>query len=284
VEKNIGSGFALEAWVGARTYGITNSTFRSVGLILVVAYAIFLLIMFFRAESDAWAILVIPTLPLLPLAYVLHKGNLAWLQIKEQEIEVIPSWFRRTLWSEPIKTIQFDFGSELVFCRRLAYRSFDGFYLILRSPSGADQTLWSTNDNSAGVSRKWWARIAQEIDETSQLKTKLIQQTVSSEGMRESDWPTSLNKTVRQGLRALIVPAVSPWLGIGARLLTADPAKLAGAGVLLFVGIALWILYWIRPLRGKLPGYATARILILTLQFATFYTLSVLVTGAFLRH
>jgi hypothetical protein len=284
VEKNNESSSALEAWVGARTFGITNPAFRSAGLILVVAYAIFLLIMFFRAESDTWAVLIIPTLPLLPLAYVFHRGNLAWLQIKEQEIEVKPSWFRRRLWSEPSKTARFDSGSELVFCRRLAYLSFEGFYVILRSSSGIDQTLWSTNDNSTGVSRKWWTRIAREISETSQLKTRLIEQTVSSQGMRESDWPTSLNKTVRQGLRALIVPAGSPWLGIGARLLTSDPIKLAGFGVLLFIGTAFWILYWIRPLRGKLPGDATLRILIFTLQFATFYTLAVLVTGAVLHH
>ena len=269
--------------MSARTYGITNPTVRSAGPILLVAYAIFLLIIFFRAESSTWAILVIPTLPLLPLAYVLHRGNLAWIQIKEQEIEVIPSWFRRKFWSEPSKTVRFDSGSELVFCTRLAYRSFDGFYVILRSPSGTNQTLWSTNNHSTGVSRKWWARIAEEISETSQLKTRLIEQAVSSQGMRESDWPTSLNKTVRQGLRALIAPAVSPWLGIGARLLTSDPVKLVGVGVLLFIGTGLWIFYWIRPLRGKLLEYATARILIFTLQFATFYTLAVLITGVLLH-
>ena len=275
--------FALEARV-ARIYGITDPTFRPAGLILIVCYAIFLLIMFSRAESGTLAIFVIPTLPLLPIPYVLHRGNLAWLQIKEQEIEVIPSWFRRKFWSETSKIFRFDYGTELVFCKRLAYRSFDGFYVVLRSSSGTDQILWSTTDNSSGVSRKWWDRIAQEISETGQLRTRLIEQTVSPQGMRESEWPTSLNKTVRQSLRALIAAAVSPWLGIGARFLTSDPLKLAGGGVLLFIGTALWILYWIRPFPAKLPGEATARILIFTFQFATFYTLAVLVTGAVLHH
>jgi hypothetical protein len=275
---------ALEARVVATSYGITNPTFRLAGIVLIVCYALFLLILFFRAESGTRAILVIPTLPLLPLAYVLHRGNLAWLQIKEQEIEVVPSWFRRKFWSETSKTFRFDCDSDLVFCKRLAYHAFDGFYLLLRSSSGSEQILWSTSNNSSGVSRKWWNRIAQEIRETGQLRTHLIEQTVSPQGMQESEWPTSLNKTVRQNLRALIAPAVSPWLGIGARLLTSDPLKLTGAGMLLSVGTALWILYWVRPLPRKFQGEAAASFLIFTLQFATFYTFAVLVTGAVLHH
>jgi hypothetical protein len=215
--------------VGTRTYGISNRTFRSAVVILVVAYAIFLLIIFLRAESDTWAILVIPTLPLLPLAYVLHKGNLAWLQIKDEEIEVTPSWFGRKFWSEQSRTVRFDSGSELLFCRRFAYGSFDGFFVILRSSSGADQALWSTNDNSTGVGRRWWSRIAREISGTSQLKTRLIEQTVNSQGMRESDWPTKRGKMLWQGLRAVVAPALAPWLGIGARLLTSDPIQVSGS-------------------------------------------------------
>ena len=86
--------------MNTRTCGVSNPTFRPAIVILVVAYAIFLLIIFLRAESYTWAILVIPTLPLLPLAYVLHRGSLAWLQIKDEGIEVIPSWSSRKFWSE----------------------------------------------------------------------------------------------------------------------------------------------------------------------------------------
>jgi hypothetical protein len=270
--------------VGTRTYGISNPTFRSAVVILVVAYAIFLLIIFLRAESDTWAILVIPTLPLLPLAYVLHRGSLAWLQIRDEEIEVIPSWFSRKFWSEQSRTARFDSGSELLFCRRFAYGSFDGFFVLLRSSSGTDQALWSTNDNSTGVGRRWWSRIAREISGTNQLKTRLIEQTVNSQGMRESDWSTKRGKMLWQGLRPVVAPALAPWLGIGARLLTSDPFKLVGVGVLLWVGSAVWIWFWTRPLREKLPQDVTARTLIFTLQFATFYTLAVLVTGAVLHH
>lgn len=270
--------------MGTRTYGISNPTFRSAVVILVVAYAIFLLIIFLRAESDTWAISVIPTLPLLPLAYVLHRGNLAWLQIKDEEIEVIPSWFSRKFWSEQSRTARFDSGSELLFCRRFAYGSFDGFFVILRSSSGTDQALWSTNNNSTGVGRRWWSRIAREISGTNQLKTRLIEQTVNSQGMRENDWPTKRGETLWRALRAGVAPALAPWLGIGARLLTSDPFKLAGVGVLLWIGSAVWIWFWTRALSEKLPQDVTARILIFTLQFATFYTLAVLVTGAVLHH
>ena len=86
------------------------------------------------------------------------------------------------------------------------------------------------------------------------------------------------------GLRAVIAPALAPWIGIGARVLTADALKLVGVGVLLWIGAAVWVWYWIRPQGGKLPEGITTGILVFTLQFATFYTLAVLVTGAFVRH
>jgi hypothetical protein len=54
--------------VGTRTYGISNRKSWPAIVLLVGAYAIFLIIIFLRTDSDTWSILVIPTLPLLPLA------------------------------------------------------------------------------------------------------------------------------------------------------------------------------------------------------------------------
>jgi len=271
--------------VGTRTHGITNPTFRAVTVILVVVYAVFLLIIFLRAESDSWAILVVPTLPLLPLAYVLHRGSLTWLRVEKDEIEIIPSWFMRKFWREQNKIARFNPGSELLFCRRFAYGSFDGFFIILRSPFGTDQTLWSTHNSSTGVGRRWWSRIARELSETNQLNTRLVEQTFNSQGTQEREWPSGAGKMLWKGLRILVVPAIAPWLGIGARLLSSDPFKLVGVGIVLWIGTAAWVWYWIRPLRGKLPRRdVTTPVLVFTLEFATFYTLSVLVTGAVLHH
>lgn len=270
----------LEPQVGTRTYGISNPKFWPAIVLLVGAYAIFLIIIFLRADSDEWPILVIPTLPLLPLAYALHIGSLSWIEIKEQEVEVVPSWFRRKFWGEQSKKGRFDSDSELLFCRRFSYGAFDGYFIILRPRSGTDQTLWGTHDNSSGVGRRWWSRIAQEINNTNQLATRLIEQTVNAQGTRETDWPTNRGKLLWLGLP----PALAPWVGVAARVLTADPFMLVGVGVLLWIGTAGWIWYWIRPPRGKPSQDAAARILTVSLQFATFYTFAVLVTGAVLHH
>jgi hypothetical protein len=154
---------------------------------LTIAYAALLVIIFLRTDSDAWAVYIISTLPLLPLVFVLHRGSLGWIQIQEGEIVVLPSWFSRKLWGEQSKNARFDSESELLLCRCFAYRAFDGFYIILRPRSGPDYTLWNTASTSTGVSRRWWSRIAQEISKTHHLKTRLVKQTVNSQGMVETD-------------------------------------------------------------------------------------------------
>jgi hypothetical protein len=251
---------------------------------LALAYGAILLVIVLRADSGAWAISLLPTLLLVPLIYVLHRGSLGWIEIHEQEIEVVPSWFGRQLWGQQSKTSRFDSGSELLFCRRFAYSALDGFFIILRSRSRPDQTLWSTAANSSGVSRRWWSRITQEISHAHDLKTRLIEQKVSTQGMLETDWPSGRDKMAWKALTLLIFPAVAPYLGIGARLLTADAIKLMLSGALLWVCVGAWIWYWLRPLEGKRPPDLVSRMLIFTLQFATFYTLAVLVTGAVLHH
>lgn len=75
-----------------------------------------------------------------------------------------------------------------------------------------------TLDTASGAGRRWWSRIAQEISNVHDLKTRLIEQTVNSQGALETEWPTVLDKTQRRRLGVGIVPALSPWLGIGARL------------------------------------------------------------------
>ncbi len=263
------------------TYCISNPTFRLATIILSIAYAAFLIIIFLRADPEVWAILVIPTLPLLPLPFILHRASLGWIRIQEEEIEIAPSWFSRKLWGEQGKNARFDSGSELLFCRRFAYGALDGFYLILRPLSGSDQTLWSATTNSA-VSRRWWSRIAVQISEAHHLKSRLVEQTVSSQGVAETDWKTGRSKIPRLVMAALIVAALSPWLGIGVRLLTPDPSRLILVGVFLWVIAGASILYAARSRGAKLPDGATT-IVIFSLQFFTFYAVAVLLTGAALH-
>jgi hypothetical protein len=52
----------LEPHVGTRTYGISISKSKPAIVLLVGAYAISLIIIFLRTDSDTWPILVIPTL------------------------------------------------------------------------------------------------------------------------------------------------------------------------------------------------------------------------------
>jgi hypothetical protein len=89
---------------------------------------------------------------------------------------------------------------------------------------------------------------------------------------------------VWQALKLFIFPVIAPWLGIGARLLTADPTKLALAGMLLWFSAGTYAWYWVGTKKITRPPDLTSRMLVFTLQFATFYTFAVLMTGAVLKH
>lgn len=266
-----------------RSYSISNPAFWPATFLLAGTSGIFLTLVFLRGDSDAWWIPVLPIFPLLPLVYVFHRGTLGWIRVGNDEVVIVPSWFRRKLWGEPSESARFHSGSELLFCKRFAYGSFDSYSVILRPHSSTDQVLWSGQGNSPGV-RPWWSHIAREIGDTSPLRTRLIEQTVSSQGTSEAEWPTMSGKKLWQGLRMLIPFAIAPWLGIGARVLTGDYVKLVGIGVILWIGSLVWISYWVRSGDRTLRQGLSHGMLLFTLQFATIYTVTVLVTGAVLRH
>ena len=266
----------------AKSYGVSNPTFWPIAVLLAVAYATFLVIMLLRGSLDEWLILV-PTLPLLPLAYVLHRSSLSWIRIKNDEIEVVPSWFRRKFWGDQGKNARFDADCELLFCERFAYRAFDGYSILLRSRSGPDLALWSTDSNSTGVGLRWWSEIAREITDTFRLRTRLVEQRVGSQPTQEVDWVAGTGRKLWR-LKVLILPGIAPWLGLGARLLTADSLKLSAVGILLWLASVGLVLYRIRSRTGAVRGRGLVPgLLVFTLQFVTFYTLTVLVAGAVLR-
>jgi len=272
-----------------RSYGISNPTFWPTTVLVVGTLGVFLIIVFFlHGDLDEWWILVLPTLLVLPLAYIFHRGTLSWIRVGKEEVEIAPSWFQRKFWDEPSKSARFDSGSELLFCKRIAYGSFDCYSIMLRSHSGPDQVLWSGHENSTGVGRHWWSRIAREIGDTSRLRTRLIEQRVSCQGTSEGEWQTVGGKKLWWRLRMSIPFAIAPWLGVGARVLTADYPKLVGIGVILLIGSIAWMSYCVRSggktLRQELKEGLLSLMLLSALQFATIYTVTVLVTAAFLRH
>lgn len=272
-----------------RRYGISNPAFWPATVLIVGILGVFLIIVFFlHGDLDRWWILVLPALLVLPLVYIFHRGTLSWIRVGREEVEIAPSWFQRKFWGEASKSARFDSGSELLFCKRIAYGSFDSYSIILRPHSGPDHVLWGRHEDSTGVGWRWWSRIAREIGDTSPLKTRLIEQGVSSQGTSEAEWPTVDGKKLWQGLRMAIPFAIAPWLGIGARVLTGDYLKLVGIGVILWIGSMVWISYWARSggktHRQELYERLLPLILQSALQFATIYTVTVLVTGALLRH
>ena len=266
-----------------RAYGIANPTFRPVLVILALAYTAGLIAALLRSDLG-WFLYLLPTLLLVPWAYAFHRAGLAWIRISEHEIEIVPSWFARKMWSGQNYLVRYNSDSELLFCLRFAYGSPDGCSVILRSPYKPDQTLWSTASSTSGVSRKWWSQIAPKINDAHGLRARLIKQVVTSQGVSESDWPSDRHKMVWQVFMLFVFQALAPWLGIGVRLLSADPTKLALAGVLLWLCAGTYARYWVGTKKVTRQPELISRMLLFTLQFATFYTFAVLMTGAVLKH
>jgi hypothetical protein len=257
-----------------RSYGISNPAFWPAPVLGVSTLGVFLIIVFFlHGDLAKWWILVLPTLSVLPMVYIFHRGTLSWIRVGREQVEIAPSWFQRKFWDEPSKSTRFDSGSELLFCMRTAYGRFDSYAIMLRPHSGPDQVLWSGHESSTGVGRHWWSQIAREIGDTSPLKTCLIEQRAGSQGTSEAEWSTVGGKKLWQGLRMSIPFAIAPWLGIGARVLTGDHLKLVGIGVILWICSIVWISYWVRAggktLRQELNERLLPLMLQSALQFAT---------------
>lgn len=126
----------------------------------------------FMASMFLWALMITPdqsrfglftpTVVLFLLAYFVHRGSLSWIRISRDSREIVrvPSWFARKLIGEKQLVVQVPSGSELIFCRRLAYGGILGYYIIVRAPNGAEQIVWN---DLTGVTRGRWSRVAKEI-------------------------------------------------------------------------------------------------------------------------
>ena len=252
----------------------------------IVLSLIFMASMFvwaFLTDSDSSRFnLVPPVLALFVLAYFVHKGSLSWIRISQDGSEMvrIPSWFARKLLGEKRTVATVVPDSELILCRRFEYGGIQGYYMIVRAPNGAEQIIWN---DVTGVTRSGWSRIADEIGKRSQLKVRLVSQSVSNSSVEETDWTALSDKGKWKFLRLMVGPALAPWLGIGVRFLTPKPWSIATIGAILwFSGCATyWYIY--RTYEVSKEQTAPITIFVWTIQFITLYVSAVLLTGAFMK-
>ncbi len=222
-----------------------------------------------------------PTVVLFLLAYFVHRGSLSWIRISRDSREIVrvPSWFARKLIGEKQLVVQVPSGSELIFCRRLAYGGILGYYIIVRAPNGAEQIVWN---DLTGVTRGRWSRVAKEIGERCQLPARVVTQNVSDAGTEETEWTAQTDSNKWKVMRIMVGPALAPFLGIVFRLFTSR------ARLLFLMGAVLWILsvgiFWYLYRTQEVSKEQAFPLMVFTwtIQFTTFYVLAVLVTGAVL--
>jgi hypothetical protein len=237
----------------------------------------------FFTESDSSRFnLGPPILGLIALAYFVHKASLSWIRILHDGSEMVrvPSWFARRLLGEKRTVATIPPNSELILCRRFEYGGIQGYYMIVRAPDGAEQIIWN---DVTGVTRRQWSRIANEIGKRSQLKVRLVSQTVSTSGIEETDWTALSDKGKWKFLRLMVGPALAPWLGIGIRFLTPKLWSIALAGTILWLAGCAMFWYIYRTVEISKEESPAITILVWTIQFITLYVLAVLFTGAFLK-
>jgi hypothetical protein len=242
-----------------------------------------LLVTFFTTPDKSRVSAVYPMVVLFLLAYAVHKGSLSWIRISTDQTEIVrvPSWFARRLLGEGRTVTKIASGSELILCRRMAYGGLDGYYMIVRAPNGTEQIIWN---DVTGVSRRWWSRIAADIRQRYQLRVRLVSQTISTDGVEETEWTSETGKTNWKVLRVVIVPGLSPWLGILVRYLTPSPT------VIVLIGVVLWLIgsvsflyvYSMKDVSREVSPALT--IFVWTIPFAIFYVVGVLVTGSLMNH
>ena len=78
------------------------------------------------------------------LGHSLHKASLSRIEVSRdgKEILSMPSSLDRQFWGQRESSAKITSNAELLFCRKLAYGAFDGYYILMRSPGTPDQILW----------------------------------------------------------------------------------------------------------------------------------------------
>jgi hypothetical protein len=148
--------------------------------------------------------------------------------------------------------------------------------MIARAPDGTEQVVWN---DVTGVSRRWWARIANDIKERYPLRVRLVSQIVSDQGIAESEWTAQTDRANWRLARMMIGPALSPWLGVGARLVTSNPRTIVLFGAVLWLISSAVFRYIYRTQQVSKKETPALAIFVWSVQFVSFYSVAVLVTG-----
>ena len=92
------------------------------------------------------------------------------------------------------------------------------------------------------------------------------------------------SKLPRRYIAIAFVPALSPWLGIVARVLTANPWRIGLVGMVLWFagGASLWYLHFCPEVARKRS--LGASILVWTLTFVPVFASTALATGMVIGH
>lgn len=216
------------------------------------------------------------------LTYLSLRAGLAWIRIigNGEEIVSVPCWYARKILGEKGKTAKVPPESELVFCRRTAYGTLDGYYITLRAKDGSEQLLWNSAN---GISWRRRMQIAKELEQRFKLHVRQVKQDVAPGGTEETEWTAEIDKRVWKNIGMALIPALMPFLGIAVRLLTDDPKAIALMGVVLWICGAgtYWLLF--RISRVQPDQHLALAIFVWTMTYIPFYLIAAFGTGVLLK-
>ncbi len=260
-----------------RIYFRPNSQFL---IVLPLVFAASVLVLGVLVERDRENLNLIPPVFLLfALAYIARRATLSWLRISDdgKEIVRIPSWFGQRITGERPRVTVVPPGSELLFCRQFGYGALNGFFIILCTADGERTVLWSA---ARGVSRRWWARAANEVQQRFLLKARLVTQTLSADGLQETEWTPESDRFPWKKVVLAVPLGLSPFLGVLVRGFTAKPSLIGmcGAFIWLMGATTDWRLSG-SPHRREGPNVAIT-LVAWTMEFWILYLSLVLVAGA----
>lgn len=216
------------------------------------------------------------------LTYLSLRAGLAWMRVlgNGEEIVSIPCWYARKIFGEKGKTTRILPDSELVFCRRMAYGTLDGYYIILRAKDGAEQVLWNSIN---GISRRRRMRIAEELEQRFKLHVRQVKQDVTPGSVEETEWTGGVDKRVWKNAGMAMIPALMPFFGAAVRLLTANPTAIALVGIVLWIcgAATYWLIFRISCVQKdqSLP----LMIFVWTMTYIPLYLIAIFGTAALLK-
>lgn len=245
-----------------------------VTLSFLFAAAIFLLIGLVQMPGSLKLVALFPTVLFFLAAYYIDKASVGWIRISNDGADLVrtPSWFARKLLNEARIVARIEPGTEFIICQRIGYGFVNGYSMILRAPDGREQVIWETSDTET---RRWVRRAGDQVAASHGLKVRFVSRSISDQGAEENEWTAKSGRFRWKRTAILMVPMLSPLLGIGVRCITADWAAIV------IVGTAIWVvecgcfLWWVRREKTAKGVSVAGALLLWTMQFVTFYALAV---------